>query len=67
MSQPLTDDSIMPFGKFKGRELVDVPAEYLLRIRENPNCLNDLKIYIDDNRDALELEIKNRKPWDIVE
>ena len=29
MSGPLTDKSLMPFGKHKGKEMLDVPASYL--------------------------------------
>lgn len=28
--KPLTDDSPMPFGKYEGTKLGDVPADYLL-------------------------------------
>lgn len=59
MVGPLTDNSLMPFGQFKGQKLANVPAWYLLYIRDNfTNLRDDLKKYIDDNRDSLTMEKK---------
>lgn len=55
----LTDESLMPFGKFKGQKLIEVPARYLLWLYENNKAYGQLKEYIADNLDALRLEIKN--------
>ena len=63
----MTDDSIMPFGKHKGQKLANVPASYLLWLRqaweENPPQRPDqleLMRYVDDNVEVLKME-RNRK------
>lgn len=54
----LTDQSLMPFGAFKGHKLANVPAWYLLKIYDEGWIFDNLKKYIDDNRQALEREKK---------
>lgn len=49
----LTDDSIMPFGKYKGTKLANVPASYLLYFYHEEKVYGDLKKYIEDNMDVL--------------
>lgn len=58
MLPELTDTSPMPFGKHQGEKLANVPARYLLFIRENFTLHDNLKAYIDKNKDALEAEVK---------
>jgi hypothetical protein len=58
MLPELTDQSLMPFGKHKGEKLANVSAHYLLYIRANFVLHDNLKKYIDDNRDALEAEVR---------
>lgn len=70
----LTDDSPMPFGKFKGEKMANVPASYLLWIYDNDKCSKEVKVYIKDNFDVLEAEItaekrlieriKDQKTWE---
>ena len=62
----LTDETIMPWGKYKGEELQDVPASYLVwlegEIRKNDRNTefnNGLLVYIDENRDVLKKELKS--------
>ena len=57
----MTDESIMPFGKHKGEKMANVPASYLLWIYDNMNLFDDLREYIDENRDALEVEANREK------
>ncbi len=60
----MDDNSIMPFGKHKGKRLVDVPADYLLWCYENlTNLSKDLKEYIEGNKDFLEDEFRNKKNY----
>ncbi|NDV94841.1 hypothetical protein D0T84_07905 [Dysgonomonas sp. 521] len=63
----LSDESLMPFGKYKGKEMANVPASYLIWIYDNNKCTPDVANYIEDNMDALKLEIKqqesNKKNW----
>lgn len=57
----MTDQSLMPFGKYKGEKLANVPADYLLWLLETGKLFPDLKQYIESNRDALDAEVKRSK------
>ena len=48
----------MPFGKHKGKEFDDVPADYLMWLYNKPNnnLRGPLKEYIDANLDSLQQE-----------
>lgn len=54
------DYDLMPFGKYEGLELGDVPAEYLLNILRTGEAKGELKQYIEDVKDILELEIQSK-------
>ncbi len=61
-SNPLTDKDLMPYGKYKGHKLANVPPEYLLWLLENDKCSESVKKYVLDNKSFLELECnQNRK------
>lgn len=49
----LTDNDLMPFGKYKGDKMINVPASYLLWLYENDKCNGTVKKYIEDNLDAI--------------
>ena len=53
----MNDESLMPFGKYKGVKMANVPAAYLIWLYENANIDNKLKTYIMDNMDVLKSEI----------
>ena len=53
----LTDESPMPFGKYKGDKMINVPASYLLWCKDN-TFNSDVKEYVRDNYDALTMELK---------
>jgi uncharacterized protein (DUF3820 family) len=57
--QKLTDESLMPFGKYKGTRMIDVPYFHLLWLFDNDKCDKEVKEYIEDNLDALHAEKKN--------
>lgn len=57
----LNDDSLMPFGKYKGTKMGNVPAEYLMWLYDNNKCDKAVREYIEDNLDVLQYEIKNRE------
>lgn len=57
----MTDESIMPFGKYKGEKMADVPADYLLWLYENNKCGGEVKAYIEDNLQVIKDEIKRAK------
>lgn len=50
--EELTDESPMPFGKYKGQKLEDVPASYLIWLMENEKA-GRVESYIEDNWDLL--------------
>lgn len=56
-----TDTTPMPWGKFKGHAMQDVPAEYLIWLLENKKCSGNLKAYIEENLQVLRKEISERK------
>jgi uncharacterized protein (DUF3820 family) len=56
--EKLTDESIMPWGKYKGYSMENVPASYLIWLYENDKCDELVKDYIVDNLEFLKLEVK---------
>ena len=54
----LTDKSPMPFGKHKGVEMANVPADYLIWLYENEKCTDEVREYIEDNMDVLKIEVR---------
>lgn len=54
----MDDNSLMPFGAFKGQKLANVPAWYLLKLYDNNKLHENLKQYIEDHKLALEQEKK---------
>ena len=53
----MTDDSLMPIGKYKGEKMANVPPEYLLWLYENGNIYGELKQYIKNNIEVIKSEI----------
>lgn len=60
---PLSDDSIMPFGMYKGKPMAEVPDSYLLGLFEKlkadngiyPDSMGDrVRQYVKENLDAIE-------------
>jgi uncharacterized protein (DUF3820 family) len=56
----MDDYDLMPFGKYKGYELGDVPAEYLLNILRSGEATGELKEYIEDVKEILEVEVQSK-------
>jgi len=56
----MTDESLMPFGVHKGKQLADVPASYLIWLYDNDKCFGELKSYIEENLKVLRAEIKEK-------
>ena len=46
--EELTDEYEMPFGKYKGTKMANVPASYLVYIYENGLREGNVKDYIED-------------------
>lgn len=58
--EPYNDDTLMPFGKYKGEPLMDVPAAYFHWLWEQkPISDKRLQTYIEDNMDGLKMENKD--------
>ena len=57
----LSDTSLMPFGKHKGKRMIDVPAKYLLWLYENGLGAGDVKDYITNNIDGLRKESGSKR------
>ena len=61
----LTDTSAMPYGKYKGRPMLGVPADYLLWLHENGKCSEGVARYVEENKAAIEqrrdAEVADRK------
>jgi len=55
----MNDDDLMPYGKYKGMKMSEVPASYLLWLIDNDKCSGDVREYIVDVYDALKTEVKN--------
>ncbi len=56
----MNDESIMPFGKYKGTRMIDVPAGYLMWFHLNvaETSVNEpVHSYIKDNLDVIQSEI----------
>ena len=53
----------MPFGKYKGEKMANVPSEYLIWLYENSKVYGGVKEYIKENLDVLksEIEYKNKQ------
>jgi uncharacterized protein (DUF3820 family) len=57
----MTDTDLMPFGKHKGKRMIDVPASYLLWLLDalkNDTRNVEVKQYLQENKEALKLEVK---------
>ncbi|RMZ60042.1 hypothetical protein D1632_10650 [Chryseobacterium nematophagum] len=57
----MEDTDIMPYGLHKGKQMQDVPAEYLLWLYEEEKCTGPVKEYIKDNLQVLEIEIERNE------
>jgi uncharacterized protein (DUF3820 family) len=60
-AQNLTDNSPMPWGKYQGTKMANVPAQYLLNILDQNLCNAPVKKYILENKEVLEKEVNETK------
>ncbi len=56
INKEITDYTPMPFGKFRGTAMVNVPAPYLLWLYNNGCDHTGVKKYIIENLDGLNQE-----------
>jgi len=54
----VSENTIMPFGIYKGEKLANVPADYLLYLLRSGKCYGTIKQYIQENKSDLEIEVK---------
>lgn len=47
------------FGKYKGQNLEDVPAAYLMWLYENTDCYGAVKKYIEENMAGIKKQIED--------
>jgi len=53
----LSDTDKMPYGKYKGEDMADVPAAYLIWLYDNNKCTKEVEAYVSENLDVLQKEI----------
>ncbi len=51
----------MPFGRYRGKRLIEVPAVYLLWLYECGNIEKPMKTYIHENLQALKTEAGGKR------
>lgn len=57
----LQDTDPMPFGKYKGTPMKEVPAYYLLWLWDNDRMSPSVEHYIEQNLEVLEAEAEKSK------
>lgn len=57
----MTDTDLMPFRKYKGEKMANVPAYYLIWLHEKHKAGKEVERYILMNWDALQKEISDWK------
>jgi len=61
--EKLTDESPMPWGMHRGKEMQKVPAEYLLYLYETRKLDKQVGEYVARNKETLEIERKQNKRY----
>lgn len=57
----MTDNSLMPYGKYQGQKMANVPSDYLIWLFENNKCTQEVAKYISENLDVLKAEIELKR------
>lgn len=57
----LSDIDLMPFGKYQGVKMIDIPASYLLYLFSNDLPEGNVKEYIKENLEVLNDEVIKEK------
>jgi uncharacterized protein (DUF3820 family) len=60
-SKSFNDQTPMPWGKYKGTALANVPAEYLIWLYDNNKAYGKLLFYIHRNMDVLHADAAREK------
>lgn len=61
MNKKMDDNSIMPFGKHKGKKMANVPGDYLKWLYKERKAYGKLKAYIEENLDVIKFETTQKK------
>lgn len=56
MAEKLTDESLMPFGKYKGEKMANVPHGYLLYMYDSGKLFGAVKDYCEENINVLRFQ-----------
>jgi uncharacterized protein (DUF3820 family) len=56
LTTEITDATPIPFGKYKGKAMINVPAIYLLWLHDNGCSHDGVRKYINNNLQALRKE-----------
>lgn len=56
----MDDNSIMPFGKYKGEKLANIPANYLIYIYSAGWIRGEIKEYIKENYEEILTEARDK-------
>lgn len=61
-----TDNSQMPWGKYQGKRLIDIPADYFIFLsgQKGWDKTSPMGVYIESNKQVLELQSKHAKAHD---
>jgi uncharacterized protein (DUF3820 family) len=60
ITAPYTDATKMPFGRYVGKPLIEVPGVYLLWCYDNNVGPRELRMYIESNLQAIKKEAGQR-------
>ncbi len=52
----IDDNSLMPYGKYKGEKMANIPSFFLIWLYDNNKCNGEVGQYIKDNLDVLRKE-----------
>lgn len=61
--EKLTDESPMPWGKYKDKKMEDVPADYLLWCYDTGKTCRLVKEYVRDNLDVLKMQAAEKQKF----
>ncbi len=54
----MDDNSIMPYGKYQGQKMANVPASYLIWLYNENKCAGEVRQYVYKNLEDLKMEAK---------
>ncbi len=63
MRKEYTDQTLMPFGKHKGTQMVNVPADYLIYLYETGISDGPVRRYIEQRLDKLMATVQKRQDY----